>query len=457
MNDVQSRVPFRTALALWTRLGFVSFGGPAAQIAEMHRLLVEERRWIGEARFLHALNYCMLLPGPEAQQLAVYVGWLLHGVRGGLAAGALFVLPGACLMLGLSWLYATVHGVAWVSALFFGLKPAVIAIVAGALLRIGKRALRSRLEAAIALLAFVALFACAAPFPLVVLAAGSVGLCAARWLPASATHAPGSSARAEHGAPPVIDAAFDAGELRHTEPSVRRAGLVLAVGLALWLAPLGLVVASFGTESTLFDIGAFFGKAALVTFGGAYSVLAYVAQAAVGDYGWLSTGAMIDGLGLAETTPGPLILVTQFVGFLGAWNHPGALSPLAAGLCGAALTTWMTFVPCFVYIFLGAPWIEALRGNRALAGALSAITAAAVGVIANLSVLFALHVVFREVGSVEFGPFHLHAPVGSSVDSLALALSLVCCVAALRYRTGLVATLALGAVGGGVVSYLLRG
>ncbi|MCC6407412.1 MAG: chromate transporter [Planctomycetes bacterium] len=469
-----ARVSFREALAVWTRIGFLSFGGPAGQIAQMHRMLVEERRWIGEARFLHALNYCMLLPGPEAQQLATYIGWLMHGTRGGIAAGVLFVLPGACMVLALSVLYASFQSVGWVDALFFGLKPAVIAIVAEALLRVAKRALRSRAHVGLAVAAFLALFVFAVPFPWVVLGAGLFGFVASRVapgaLPSTAGHAPGSGSHAvNRGAAsdaqsqvdaerePVVDAAFAAGELEHTRPNALRALRVLATCLALWAAPFALIAATVGTDDTLFDIGTFFSRAAMVTFGGAYAVLSYVAQAAVNGFGWLSTEQMIDGLGLAETTPGPLILVTQFVGFLGAWHHPGELSPLAAGLCGAALTTWVTFVPCFLWIFLGAPYVEALRGHRALAGALSAITAAVVGVVANLSVTFALHVVFGEVGVLRAGPVAIAWPVGSSLDGLALALSLVCCVAALRFRTGMVTTLLIGAVGGGAVSYLLRG
>ncbi|MBI5431458.1 MAG: chromate transporter [Planctomycetes bacterium] len=341
------------------------------------------------------------------------------------------------------------------------------------------------------------MFVFAVPFPWVVLGAGLFGFVAARVapgvLPSGDGHAPrstgardvrelpgasaasestgardardstgardaaGASALSEPEREPVVDAAFAAGELEHTRPNAWRAVRVLATCLALWAAPFALIAATVGTDGVLFDIGAFFSRAALVTFGGAYAVLSYVAQAAAQSFGWLSTEQMIDGLGLAETTPGPLILVTQFVGFLGAWNHPGELSPLAAGLCGAALTTWVTFVPCFLWIFLGAPYVEALRGNRALAGALSAITAAVVGVIANLSATFALHVVFGEVGVLRVGPVAIARPVLSSVDALALALSLVCCVAALRFRTGMVTTLLIGAVGGGAVSYLLRG
>lgn len=427
----------------------------------MHRVLVEERRWIGEARFLHALNYCMLLPGPEAQQLATYIGWLMHGVRGGLVAGLLFILPGACAVLGLSWLYASFHDVTWIEALFFGLKPAVIAIVADALLRVGKRALKTRTQVALAVGALLALFVFAVPFPLVVLGAAVIGWTSSRFapnaFPKGGGHAPKSSGDAAAESEPVIDALFAAGELEHTRPNVRRALTVLVVCLALWAAPLALVAGRFGDDSVFFHIGVFFSQAAVVTFGGAYAVLAYVAQAAVQTFGWLSTEQMIDGLGLAETTPGPLILVTQFVGFLGAWNHPGELSPLAAGLLGAFLTTWVTFVPCFLWIFLGAPWIEALRGHRGLASALSAITAGVVGVIANLSLTFAVHVVFTDVGIWHGGPITILRPVLASVDWAALALSLVCCVAALRFRTGMVTTLAIGALGGIAVSYLLRG
>ncbi|MCK6447915.1 MAG: chromate transporter [Planctomycetes bacterium] len=484
---MQTQVPFRTALRVWAKIGCLSFGGPAGQIALMHEELVERRRWIGEARFLHALNYCMLLPGPEAQQLATYIGWLLHGTKGGLVAGTLFVLPGALLVFGLSWLYASFSGLAWVAALFFGLKAAVIAIVAEALLRVAKRALKSRAQVALACAAFLALFVFAVPFPWVVLTAGTLGLVAGRHaphaFPVSGAHAPKSAARpapAARGAhasskpadvrtdgpsvqadssladEPVVDAAFAAGELEHARPNAARALRVLVTWLLAWAAPFVLILVVTGRESVFFDVASFFSRAAVVTFGGAYAVLAYVAQAAVQSFGWLSTEQMIDGLGLAETTPGPLILVTQFVGFMAGWNHSGEFSPFVAGACGAALTTWVTFVPCFLWIFLGAPFVEALRGNRVLASALAAITSAVVGVIANLSAVFALHVVFAEVGRFEWGPVAIARPEFASLDAAALALSLVCCVASLRFRTPLAVTLALGAVGG-AVSYLLRG
>jgi chromate transporter len=413
---------FREALGVWARIGLLGFGGPAGQIALMHRLLVEERRWIDEARFLHALNFCMLLPGPEAQQLATYVGWLLHGVRGGLAAGILFVLPGFVVVLGLSALYAELRGVRGVDALFFGLKPAVLAVVIDALLRIGRRALRGPAQLAIAALAFVGMFFLELPFPSIVLGAGLVGLLLGRRLSAPAMEPP---------PPPSLTARSS---LRATWISAALWAIPVA-GLALWL----------GAGNVFAQIAFFFSKAAVVTFGGAYAVLAYLAQEAVETYAWLTTGEMLDGLGLAETTPGPLILVTEFVGFLAAYRQPGALPPLAAGALGALLTTWVTFAPCFFWVFLGAPHVERLRGRPALDAALGAITAAVVGVIANLSIWFALHVLFADVSEEHVGPVRLLIPAWSSLDAAALALSLGALLALLRLRIGMIPTLAASA------------
>lgn len=418
------RVTLREALPVWARIGLLGFGGPAGQIALMHRILVEEKRWISEARFLHALNYCMLLPGPEAQQLATYVGWLLHRVPGGIVAGGLFVLPGALVILVLSALYAGFRHVPAVEAIFWGIKPAVIALVIEALVRIGKRALKTWTHRGIALAAFVALFALDAPFPLVVLGAGLLGAALGRWghllgSPGTPPKAPASDG------PSLVDEMAARGELGHTRPSRGRAvGLALAC-LALWFAPVAAAWALVGRESVFVQEGLFFGQAAVVTFGGAYAVLAYMAQQAVEVYGWLGPGEMLDGLGLAETTPGPLILVTQFVGFQGAFRDPGLLPPMLAGTLGAAMTTWVTFLPSFLWIFAGAPYIESLRGHRGLNHALSAITAAVVGVILNLSVWLCWHTLYP-----------------GAVDWPAVALSAAALLATLRFKIGMAWTLA---------------
>jgi chromate transporter len=438
------QVSFGEAVRVWAKIGLLSFGGPAGQVALMHKELVEQRKWIDEERFLHALNYCMLLPGPEAQQLATYIGWLLHKTRGGLAAGLLFVLPGFLAILGLSVLYAGFRELPAVAAVFFGLKAAVLAVVVEAVLRIGKRALTSRLMVAVAALAYVAIFFFDVPFPAVVLAAGAFGFLGNTVKPAAfhkPTRVPSTS---EHAT--VIARMAAAGELDHTRPSWRRASRVVIVCVVLWAGPVLALAALFGRDSVFVQEGLFFSKAAVVTFGGAYAVLAYIAQRAVETYGWLMPGEMLDGLGLAETTPGPLILVVQFVGFLGAFRHPGELSPMLAGVLGAALTVWVTFVPCFLWIFLGAPYIEALRGNRSLHAALSAITAAVVGVILNLSVWFGLHVLFRSVSELNWGPLRLLVPALGSVDFAATALAAVAMVALFRFKLGIPKTLAVCAV-----------
>jgi chromate transporter len=391
----------------------------------MHRLLVDERRWIGETRFLHALNYCMLLPGPEAQQLAIYVGWLLHGTRGGVAAGVLFVLPGFCVVLALSALYAEFRGIRAVDALFFGLKPAVLAVVIEALLRIGRRALRGGSSIAIALAAFVGIFFLELPFPAIVIGAGLAGLIGQR-LASSAPE-------------PIASAGVDV---------ARSSARATVVSAALWLLPVAGLWLWLGSEHVFAQIAWFFSKAAVVTFGGAYSVLAYLAQEAVETQGWLTSGEMLDGLGMAETTPGPLILVTQYVGFLAAYRHPGALAPLAAGSLGALLTTWVTFAPCFFWVFLGAPHVERLRGRRALDAALGAITAAVVGVIANLSLWFALHVVFARVQEEHVGRVRLLVPEMHSLEPAALVLAGAALVAMLCLRIGMIPTLAASALAG---------
>jgi chromate transporter len=436
-------IGFSEALRIWVRIGLLSFGGPAGQIALMHRVLVEEKRWISENRFLHALNYCMLLPGPEAQQLATYVGWLLHRTLGGLVAGILFVLPGAVVMLALSILYAGFREVTIVEAVFFGIKAAVLAVVIEAVLRIGRRALKNRVMVALAAAAFVAIFFLAVPFPVIVIAAAVIGLLGARLRPDIFAVASGhTAAGTETGSGPAVDAVLDDATLAHTRPSAVRAVAVIVICLALWLGPIALLWTWLGLANVYVQEGLFFSKMAVVTFGGAYAVLAYVAQQAVEAHGWLAPGEMLDGLGMAETTPGPLIMVVQFVGFMGAYRNPGALDPMLAGGLGAVLTTWVTFVPCFLWIFLGAPYIEALRGNRSLTAALSAITAAIVGVVLNLAVWFGLHVVFGQVDEVAVAGVRLFVPVWESVNLAALLLTAAALVAMLRFKVGMIPTLA---------------
>jgi len=439
-SGTKLHISFREALLVWTRIGFLSFGGPAGQVALMHDELVVRRKWIDEERFLHALNYCMLLPGPEAQQLATYIGWLMHRTRGGIAAGTLFVLPGCLAVLGLSALYAGFRELPVIAALFFGLKAAVLAIVVEAVLRVGRRALKNRFSWTIAALAFLAIFFFDAPFPAVVLGAGLLGLVAKRLRPELFPAPAQAVVKAEHDT--VLDRMAAHGELAHTTPSIGRAARVLVVCAVLWIAPIAALAAAFGTDTVFMDEAKFFSGAAMVTFGGAYSVLAYVAQRAVETYGWLAPGEMVDGLGLAETTPGPLILVVQFVGFLGAFRHFHGLPPMLAGTVGAAITVWVTFVPCFLWIFLGGPYIEALRGNRSIHAALSTITAAVVGVILNLSIWFGLHVIFRHVEELHTGPFRWILPDVSSLDLGALVLSASAMVAMFRYDLGLPKTLA---------------
>ncbi|TCR63699.1 chromate efflux transporter [Bosea sp. BK604] len=429
------------ALRVWAKIGVLSFGGPAGQIAMMHKELVEERRWIGEQRFLHALNYCMLLPGPEAQQLAVYIGWLMHRTLGGLIAGLFFVLPGALVMLCLSILYVLYRHVPLIDGIFFGIKAAVLAVVIEAGLRISRRALKSAPMVAIAVVAFFAIFFVGVPFPAIILAAGLIG-----WL--GHRYRPDIFDRNGHGAATgpdvggIIDRLFERGEMEHTRPSRAKALKTLAVWLPLWLGPVALLWLLTGASSVWTQIGSFFSMMAVVTFGGAYAVLAYVAQAAVETYHWLAAGEMVDGLGLAETTPGPLILVLQFVGFLAGFRAPGALPPLLGGSLGALLTIWVTFAPCFLWIFLGAPYVETLRGNKALSAALGAITAAVVGVIMNLAVWFGLHVVFRQVRQVAFLGLSPDLPVLASLDWRAALLSAAAMVAMLRFKAGMLPTLA---------------
>ena len=391
---------FREAFLFWLKLGFISFGGPAGQIAMMQAELVEKRKWISQARFLHALNYCMLLPGPEAQQLAIYIGWLLHRTRGGIVAGALFVIPSMFVLWGLSYVYAAYGNLPWIAAIFYGLKPAVMAIVAFAVVRIGKKALKNSVMWSLALLAFVAIFFFKVPFPAIILSAGVIGLIGGKLWTDKFLVIKGHDSKQESDQKSVLDDDHESPE--HTRPSLARGIRICVTCLLLWWIPVVLAGLWKGWDHTLFKEGVFFSKAAVVTFGGAYAVLPYVAQQALEHYEWLKRGQMMDGLGLAETTPGPLIMVTQFVGFMGGWNKPGGMSPLAAATLGAAITTWTTFVPCFLWVFLGGPYIERLRGNVRLSTALSAITAAVVGVILNLAVWFGLHVLFPDNGGVDF-------------------------------------------------------
>jgi chromate transporter len=410
-------VPFREATRAWFAISLQTFGGPAGQIAVMQHKLVDEKRWIGQRRFLHALNYCMLLPGPEAQQLAVYVGWLLNGTAGGLVAGTLFVLPGVVALLGLSALYVGAGSTAVVTGLFAGLAPAVIAIVVQAVHRVGKRALHHPVLVALAVASFLALTVLRTPFPIVVALAGLIGWAVGRHVPAPG-RGNGHGELAD-GPPPLIS--DDA--LHHDPPSTTRGLKILVLGLALWFTPVAVAAVLLGRHSVLVDQGLFFSGAAVVTFGGAYAVLAYVAHQAVNVFGWLKAGEMVRGLALAETTPGPLIMVVQFVGFVGAYRDPGSLDPWVAALLASLLVTWVTFVPCFLFVFLGAPYVERLRHNERLTDALTGITAAVVGVIANLAFFFALHNLFDRSRAVTAGPVDLDVPVLSSWDPVAFAIT----------------------------------
>jgi chromate transporter len=444
LSGAPAHPSFTELTAASLKIGLLGFGGPAGQISLMHRIFVEEKRWIGEQRFLMALNYCMLLPGPEAQQLATYVGWLLHGWRGGVVAGTLFVVPGLVVLLVLSAAYALYQETGWLEGIFFGLKAAVLAIVIDAVIRVGRRALRNGIMVCIAVAAFLALFLFGAPFPVVIVLAGILGLA-------------GTMMRPELFVPPPKPTPIAGGFLEldvRTRGGIGHAVQTIALWGALWLAPLLLIVPVFGWGSVFTPIFVFFSQMAVVTFGGAYAVLAYVAQQAVEGFGWLQPGEMLDGLALAETTPGPLVLVLTFVGFLAAFREATGLDPLLAGLLGGLLVTWVTFVPCFLWIFLGAPYVERLNANRALSGALSAITAAVVGVIANLALWFGLHVLFREMSEARVGPVSVDLPNPASLDPLALALSVIAAIMLFRLRIGIVPVLAASA-GLGLISQWL--
>ncbi len=439
-------VSLHDALRVWVRVALLSFGGPAGQIAVMHRILVEEKRWISEERFLHALSYCMLLPGPEAQQLATYIGWLMHRTLGGLIAGGLFVVPGIVAIMALSYVYAAFGNVPVIVALFFGLKAAVLAIVVEAVIRIGKKSLKNRCMKALAAIAFVGIFFFNVPFPIIVFGAALIGLLGAAAKITAFQGIDGHGSSRGTGNDALVDSLLGESQPEHTRPTLPRFLRVTATWLALWLIPVIALLAMLGTENVFSQIAIFFSKMALVTFGGAYAVLAYVAQQAVDNYGWLKPGEMLDGLGMAETTPGPLIMVLQFVGFMAAFRDPGALSPMMAGTLGGLLATWVTFAPCFLWIFLGAPFIEIIRGNKALASALSAITAAVVGVVLNLAVWFAIHSIFRETIPVHGLLMDFDAPKLASVNPLALGLSVAAAFAIFHLNANMIVTLAASAV-----------
>lgn len=448
VNDTSAvEVPLWQAFLTWCRVAMLSFGGPAGQIAVMHRILLEEKKWLREEDFLHALSYCMLLPGPEAQQLATYIGWRMHGLRGGLMAGTLFILPGFVAILILSVLYVNFQGTALLLVFFAGMKPAVVAIVIDAVLRIGRRVLKNRLDKLVAALSFISLFAFDLPFPLVIAVAGLIGVLLARWHPdlikVGAGHVAGGKASAGDFIPVRLRPV--------PRPGWRRFLGVSALCLTLWFGPLAAVAVWLGRDSVYVAEGLFFSQAAVVTFGGAYSVLNYVAQMAVDHFGWLKPGEMLDGLGLAESTPGPLIMVVQFVGFLGAWRTPEPLTPMTGAILASILTTWVTFVPCFYWIFLGAPYVEQLKHNRMLSAALATIMAAVSGVVLNLAVWFGLHVLFGSVASRQYGPMCLAVPEWSTLNSPALLLSVVACVLMLRFKRGIVVTLGVSVLLGAIL------
>ena len=427
ITPASTKPTFREALAVWFRIGLLSFGGPTGQIALMHRMLVEERKWIDDGRFLNALNFCMLLPGPEAMQLATYTGWWLHGLRGGLAAGLLFVLPGACVVLALSMIYASFGQVPAIEAVFLGIKAAVLIVVVEALLRISKRALKGPEHWLLAALSFIAIFFFGAPYPLLVAAAAAIGY----GLALKQTNAASTRAAAQS---------------LHGVPLSRTLGTAL-VWLTIWLAPLLAVAAVFGRGHVLTQIGYFFSKLAVVTFGGAYAVLAYMGQDVASQYGWITAGEMMDGLGLAETTPGPLILVTEFVGYLAGFRHGGAGPSLAMGLAGAGVTLWATFAPCFLWVFTGAPYVEWLNSQPRLKGALAGVTAAVVGVILNLALWFALHVFFGKVALHTVGPLRLWTPDLATIDWRIVALAAISAFLLLWRHWNIIAVLAVASAG----------
>lgn len=442
-------VSLAEATRVWFRVALLSFGGPAGQIAVMHRIIVEERRWVSEARFLHALNYCHLLPGPEAQQLAIYIGWLMHRTLGGLIAGLLFVVPGIIALMALSWIYALWGDVSFIAGLFFGLKAAVLAVVVEAVLRVGRRALKSRLAVVIAGIAFLALFLFGLPFPLVVIGAGLTGFIADQLgYPV---------ARGKVGGAESSDDLLGEGIPEHVRPSFARALAVVGTWVPIWLGPVVVLVLMFGADNIYARLSVFFSEVAVVSFGGAYAVLAYVAQQAVTTYHWVKPDEMLQGLGMAETTPGPLIMVVQHVGFLAGYRTPGALPPLVAGTLAGLLVTWVTFAPCFLWVFLGAPYIEVLRGAKALSAALSAVTAAIVGVILNLAVWFGLHVLFRQTVPTRAYGINVDIPAMTSIDLPSAVIAVAAAVALFRFKVGIIPTLLGAAVAGVVVRFAAGG
>ena len=444
-------VSLNEAFPVWCRVAALSFGGPAGQIAVMHRILVDEKKWISEERFLHALNFCMLIPGPEAQQLATYIGWIMHGTKGALMAGGLFILPGAVSILALSILYTYSTQSILIQALFFGLKPAVLAIVAEAVIRIGKRVLKNSTMVALAVASFLAIFLLGIPFPLLIFVAGLIGYFGGIIDPNrfNIMQGHGQTTGSEHHtdipSPTVPMAA----------PSLVRGLVVSLVCLTLWFGPLALIRYWLGPSSVYFQEGFFFSKAAVVTFGGAYSVLAYIAQEAVEKYGWMKPGEMLDGLGMAETTPGPLIMVVQFVGFMGAYRNPGPLSPLLAGILGSLVTTWVTFVPCFYWILLGAPYVERLRGHKQVRAALSAITAAVVGVVLNLALWFSLHTLFGEVTNQNFSGLRFPVPQFATLNLMESSIALLAFLLTFVWKKGVGVTLG-SSVAAGTLLFLAK-
>lgn len=445
--DPRHGVTLGQALRVWAYVGVNSFGGPAGQIAVMHREIVERRRWVSEHRFLHSLNYCMILPGPEAQQLATYLGWLMHGTAGGIAAGVLFILPGFLVMLGLAASFAVWGSVAWVAGLFVGVQAAVVPIVIQALMRIGSRTLRSSMLLVIAVGSFLAIALLRVPFPIIIIGAALLGWFAGRrnpsWFPG------GIRVGGEHANEETSLLGDD--DITDTRAARRaiRAGLICA---ALWLVPVLALLVTLGAQNVFAQESILFSKSAVVTFGGAYAVLGYIAQQAVGHYGWISSSDMAVGLGLAETTPGPLILVVEFVGFLAAYSHPGSLPPLLAGVLGATITVWVTFLPCFMFIFLGAPYVERLRHSRAIGHALAAVGAAVAGVVLNLALWFALHTAFSVVGERGLGPFTIPWPEVSSVNVSMIVIGLIAAVLVFRVRAGTLKVLGICAVLGSLAA-----
>ena len=447
-----SSIERREWVTAWSTVAANSFGGPAGQIAVMHDEIVVRRRWIGERRFLHALNYCMLLPGPEAQQLATYLGWLLRGPAGGLFAGTLFILPGFASIMVLSILFAAYGDLTWVTGLFFGISAAVIAVVASAVLRIGRRVIKNPMMFTIAAAAFVGIFVFELPFPLIVAVAAGVGLVGGRFKPEVFNLIKGHD---ESSVTDEEDMLVGDQDVALGRPSWGRAAGVLARGLGLWFGPVLILLVWLGRSSVFVDVAWFFSTAAVLTFGGAYSVLAYISQEAVNSFGWLRPGEMISGLGMAETTPGPLIQVVQFVGFMGPYRNPGSLSPLQAGISGAVIATWVTFIPSFLWIFLGAPFIEHLRGKAALTSALSTVTAAVVGVVLNLAIWFGLFTLFGTVNEWRGYGALLYQPELSSLRWAAAAITIGAAVAIFRFKTPTLQVVGAGAAVGVAYQFLL--